>query len=84
MDYRWAVFSDYGCPTMPGPRDCNVIWSSGQYLLNTGVIYHPSHVRPAFYNQLDTLTDTFTATSKVSSFDPHYFDGVTTDDLIED
>ena len=84
MDYRWAVFSDYGCPTMPGPRDCNVIWSTSQHYFNTGVIYHPSQWRPAYYTQLDSLTDTFTATRKVSSFDPHYFDGVTTDDLIRE
>jgi len=78
LDYRWAIFSDYGCPTMPGKRDCEVIWSEGQYLFNRGVIYHPSQWIPAYYTRLNSLRRASTA--PVSAFDPTYFDGITTDD----
>ena len=42
FDYRYAVFSEYGTPTMPYKRDSNVIYSEDQLYLNTGVLYHPS------------------------------------------
>ncbi|MGC4122172.1 MAG: hypothetical protein QM765_47850 [Myxococcales bacterium] len=42
FDYRWAVFSDYGTPTMPGKRDANIIYSTSQKILNTGIVYAPS------------------------------------------
>ena len=79
FSYRYAVFSDYGCPEMPGARDCNVIWSEGQLYFNRGVIYHPRAWRPAYYTLLGTLRSA-TAGTPVSSFDGVYFDGVTTDD----
>jgi len=79
LDYRWAIFDDFGCPSMPGPRDCSIIWSEGQYLFNRGVIYHPSQWVPAYYTRLSSLRRAAPAAA-VSSFDPVYFDGVTTDD----
>ncbi len=80
FDYRYAVFSDYGCPEMPGPRDCNVIWSEDQHYLNRGVIYHPSQWRPAYYTLLGSMS-AVPSSVPVSSFDAAFFDGVTTDDL---
>ncbi len=80
MDYRWAVFSDYGCPAMPGPRDCNVIYSESQHYLNTGVIYAPSQWRTAYYTMLDDLAENWAVAQ--SRVDPDYFDGITTDDPI--
>lgn len=79
LDYRWAVFSDHGCPDMPGSRDCNVIWSADQHWLNTGVIYHPTHWRPSYYTMLRTLKNR--RGGSVSVFDAEYFDGMTTDDF---
>ena len=76
FDYRWAIFSDFGCPAMPGPRDCNVIFGD-QYYMNSGVMYHPSHWRPAYYTLLNSMKS---ALHEVSTFDPVYFDGRTTDD----
>ena len=78
MGYRWAVFSDYGCPNMPGPTDCNII-QGDQHLLNTGVVYSPSHWRPAYYTRL-SMYKARGAHEPVSSFDPVYFDGKTTGD----
>lgn len=44
LAYRWAFFGD-GCPSAkPGmPRDCYVIQSTSQSLLNTGYMLHPDH-----------------------------------------
>ncbi|MDD2804469.1 MAG: hypothetical protein PHV33_02860 [Elusimicrobiales bacterium] len=43
FDYRYAVFSKYGCPEMPYKRDCNVIYSERQDYLNTGTMLSPSY-----------------------------------------
>ncbi len=74
MDYRYAVFSQHGSPTMPYLRDLNVIYSTSQNYLNTGVMYMPSHWR--------STARTMGAKKNldqpdVSVFDPVYFDGVT-------
>lgn len=42
LDYRYAIFEDYGSLTMPYKRDIHIIYSSNQDWLNTGVMYHPS------------------------------------------
>ncbi len=72
FDYRYAVFSKFGCPEMPGKRDCNVIYSTDQKMLNTGSMLVPAlwtHVIPqASSVQGETVLNRF------------YFDGVTTDD----
>ncbi len=87
MDYRWAIFEMHGCPTMPGPRDCNIYYDTTQYLLNCGVIYHPSHWRPAYYTILPSVQFQVNADaadaqpwSIPGAVPPSYFDGVTTDD----
>jgi hypothetical protein len=80
MSYRWAVFDDYGCPSMPGPTDCNIIKSDDQGMLNTGVIYHPDLWRPAYYTTYDVWKRHGSA--PVSTFDSAYFTGKTTGDPI--
>ncbi|MCM2266574.1 MAG: hypothetical protein NDI60_02230 [Elusimicrobiales bacterium] len=41
LDYRYAVFSKFGCPEMPYKRDCEVIYSADQRMLNTGTMLAP-------------------------------------------
>jgi hypothetical protein len=43
LGYRWAYFANK-CPAFSPdkPRDCGVIWSNNQRLLNTGYMLHPS------------------------------------------
>jgi hypothetical protein len=73
LDFRNAVFSQYGCPdTVPLKRDCNVIYSADQKLLNTGSMLAPkywTHVMPKP-----------APAARQSEFNAVYFDGVTTDD----
>ncbi|OGS14409.1 MAG: hypothetical protein A2285_08910 [Elusimicrobia bacterium RIFOXYA12_FULL_57_11] len=72
FDYRYAVFSKFGCPYMPYKRDCNVIYSIDQKMLNTGTMTSPkywTHVMP---------TEDPAAGETV--FRRNYFNGVTTDD----
>lgn len=73
MDYRYAIFSDFGSPEMPYKRDINVIYSTNPHYLNTGVMWHPDHW---------TVPPSFKAGAPItySEFDPVYFDGVTVDD----
>ena len=42
LDFRYAVFSRHGAPTMPYKRDLNVIYSTRQRMLNTGEMWTPS------------------------------------------
>ncbi len=73
LDFRYAVFSDYGAPPMPGKRDLNVIYSTDSDYLNTGKMYHPDGWVPvAPPPPLPGATP--------SRFDPLYFDGRTADD----
>jgi hypothetical protein len=74
LDYRYAVFSQYGCPdTMPYKRDCNVIYSTDQRMLNTGTM-----LAPRFWTHVMPKPDP--APGRESVFNAAYFDGVTTDD----
>lgn len=73
MDFRYAIFSDYGSPTMPYKRDINVMYSTNPHYLNTGVMWHPDHwTAPPSFKADHPITH--------SVFDPVYFDGVTVDD----
>jgi hypothetical protein len=72
LDYRCAVFSDYGAPTMPCKRDLNVIYSTDQHLLNTGHMFGPAFWSKAYRRPGRAHVTT--------TFDATYFDGVTTDD----
>jgi len=63
----------FGCPEMPYKRDCNVIYSADQKMLNTGTMTSPkfwTHVAPKI--DADTAEDTV--------LNPDFFDGITTDD----
>lgn len=41
LDYRNAIFSKFGCPNID-KKDCDVIYSDDQKMLNTGMMLHPS------------------------------------------
>ena len=73
FDYRYAVFSKFGCPTMPYKRDCNVIYSDDQKMLTTGTMLHPKS-----WGRLTPPPPP--ASLKDTVFNGKFFDGATTDD----
>lgn len=79
LDYRYAVFKDFGCPEMPYKRDCGVILSNDQNLLNTGRMLNPKNWR-----RLPTMiSDDFDQSKEQlpdTVLDKWYFNGLTTDD----
>jgi hypothetical protein len=85
--YRWAFFSDVGCPDI-GPsqkRDCGVIRSSDQKLLNTGRLRMPQN-----WDRTKAMEQAMQAGLSAQigddvmlrdgEFDAGYFDGKTTDE----
>ncbi len=72
FDYRYAVFSQHGCPEMPYKRDCNVIYSERQDYLNTGRMLAPAY----WTGQLPQATG-FEAETELNR---NFFNGITTDD----
>ncbi len=72
LDYRYAIFDEYGSPPMPGKRDLKVIYSTDQHYLNTGMMYSPDHWTLQYY--LSPIG------AVPSLFDAQYFNGVTADD----
>lgn len=73
FDYRLAVFSKYGCPELPYKRDCNVIYSTDQRMLNTGTMLAPANwtgVKP----QASSVNPSPTVLNRT------FFNGITTDD----
>ena len=73
FDYRYAVFSKFGCPDMPYRRDCEVIYSTDQKMLNTGTMLNPKFWKHQVQSPVSsTLRDTV--------FNGKFFDGITTDD----
>lgn len=74
LDYRYAVFSKFGCPdNMPGKRDCNVIYSTDQKMLNTGTM-----LSPKFWTHVLPRPSANAAESTV--LNRGFFNGITTDD----
>ena len=73
LDYRYAIFSEHGSPSMPYKRDLNVIYSTNPKYLNTGAMTAPSWWGEAGIEEL-------VEGRAGSSFDPAYFDGWTDDD----
>lgn len=72
LDYRYAVFDEYGSPTMPYKRDTGVIYSQDQVYLNTGMMFAPHRwTATTFQAPMNAVP---------SVFDPNYFTGVTVDD----
>ena len=82
LDYRWAIFDQYGSPVMPGKRDLHVIESEDQLYLNTGIIYDPSLWLATSWSRPIQTTSSGSAGYPVlqSVFDPVRFDGKTADD----
>ncbi|HUU01672.1 MAG TPA: hypothetical protein VM425_09545 [Myxococcota bacterium] len=79
LDYRYAVFDQFGEPSMPGKRDLHIIYSQDQKYLNTGMLYYPSLWLPTA-RVLGIKTRSRAGAGEMSVFDPVYFDGVTFDD----
>jgi hypothetical protein len=73
LDYRCAVFDDYGSPTLPCRRDIHVIYSTDQHLLNTGHMWAPTYWTKAYVHRPERA-------KVVTTFDAVRFDGVTLDD----
>ena len=73
FDYRYAVFSQFGCPEMPYKRDCNVIYSADQRMLNTGTMYSPKY-------WTGTMPQASSETSDETVLNRTFFNGITTDD----
>lgn len=71
LDYRNAVFSQYGCPEMDFKRDCNVIFSQDQRYLNTGMMLSPRYWKLPKPTLSPLLKDTV--------LDEKYFSGEVTD-----
>lgn len=73
LDYRYAVFSNFGCPQMPYKRDCEVIYSTDQRMLNTGTM-----LSPRYWTGIMPQASDETAGETV--FNRTFFNGITTDD----
>jgi hypothetical protein len=69
LDYRYAIFEEFGALDMPGARDLHVIYSTDQDWLNTGEMWAPSAWIAERYEP--------PAGAEPSWFDASYFDGVT-------
>lgn len=75
-DFRYAVFKQHGCPdTLPGKRDCGIVYSSNQKYFTAGRMWAPkSWKRPQkIYSHQDVES------LGVSVFDSQFFNGQTTD-----
>ncbi|OGR78528.1 MAG: hypothetical protein A2X32_04550 [Elusimicrobia bacterium GWC2_64_44] len=73
FDYRYAVFSKYGCPEMPYKRDCNVIYSTDQLYLNTGTMFSPEY-------WTGVVPQATGEESGETALNRSFFNGITTDD----
>ena len=74
FDYRYAVFSKFGCPEMPYKRDCEVIYSADQKMLNTGTM-----LSPEFWTGVKPQANDQTA-GESTVLNRAFFNGITTDD----
>ncbi|HBA60114.1 MAG TPA: hypothetical protein DCZ92_04735 [Elusimicrobia bacterium] len=72
FDFRYAVFSKFGCPEMPYKRDCNVIYSTDQTYLNTGTMLSPKYWTHVMPSENSATGETV--------FNRSFFNGVTIDD----
>ena len=79
--YRHAFFSKSGCPNVPYQRDCNVIFSSSQKLLNTGTMWEPANWKKKTLSEENLEEGEALSKEEESIFrDPSEFNGLTTDD----
>lgn len=79
--FRYAFFKENGCPVLKSvkKRDCGVIFSKNQRILNSGQMLMPKYWDVSRRNVALNFSR---ATSKgpESTFDENYFNGHTTDD----
>ena len=80
LDFRYAIFDQFGEPEMPYKRDLHIIYREDQRYLNTGLMFHPSQWVSTIYTQRANGLQFLVWDDDVSAFDPVYFDGVTADD----
>jgi hypothetical protein len=74
FDYRYAIFSKYGCPEMPYKRDCDVIYSTDEKMLTTGTM-----LSPGFWEH--PVVSHAPGVHKDTVLNKKFFDGLTTDDV---
>lgn len=79
LDYRYAIFEEFGTPEMPYKRDTFILFSEDQQILNTGVMFMPEYWNPA--TDYKTLKQERNSYPPVSKFNPLYFTGWTVDDI---
>lgn len=72
LDFRYAVFEEFGEPAMPYKRDTGIIYSTNPHYLNTGEMFSPDYWAMPAAAPSPMLPPTV--------FDPGYFNGVTLDD----
>jgi hypothetical protein len=83
LSYRHAFFSKNGCPEVPYKRDCDVIFSENQRVLNVGQMFHPSAWRHPSYMEISLDVrdrDPLAPGDEGITHSPADFDGLTTDD----
>ena len=73
LDYRYALFDDFGKPPMPYKRDSGVILTDNQRYLNTGAMFMPDYWG-------DPEAQTMRGPAPMSAFDPDFFSGDSGDD----
>jgi hypothetical protein len=78
--YRYAFFEKSGCPVLPlsMKRDCGIIFSDSQAMLNTGQMFMPKNWNPVIRDQA-LRVDSVTPKGPPPKFDFNYFNGSTTD-----
>lgn len=77
LDFRYAVFSQFGCMQMPYKHDCKIIYSRHPSMLNAGRMFAPSswhHV-----NHLENFTED-PETLPDSVFNADFFTGDTVEE----
>ena len=82
FDYRYAIFSKYGSPSMPGKRDTKVVQSDDQKYLNTGVMYAPARWLASSWSKPGASPAMPPRAQVFSVFDARRFDGRTVDDQL--
>jgi hypothetical protein len=84
LGYRWAFFSDAGCPALsPGKkRDCGVLRSENNHLLVGGYVAAPNMWNQEIAAEQILTNNEATEPGLITEgvFDPDYFSGATTDD----
>lgn len=84
LGFRWAFFSDIGCPTLTGnrKRDCGMIRSESGNLLVSGIVRNPrSWDQKKAAEQVLQLRQTADPRFlREGEFDFNFFNGLTTDD----